>query len=234
VADVLVAAPDGRTPFDFTGRLSFSWPRDAGQDVLNVGEPGYAPQFAYGYGLRYAAPAHTGVLSEDPGVTVSRSNVDRYFADGRIQSPWSLMLRDQGGDSRVGAILAATSPRGALVVRPTDGAAQESAMSLTFSGAAEALIMGPPVDLSRQRNGDMVLAFSIRLDAPLSGPLELGFGRQRTSIAPLLSDARPGVWRSVRIPLSCFDGAGSGWRLWKPRSRFDRRALSGCRWRRSA
>jgi beta-glucosidase len=210
VADVLVAAPDGRTPFDFTGRLSFSWPRDAGQDVLNVGEPGYAPQFAYGYGLRYAAPAHTGVLSEDPGVTVSRSNVDRYFADGRIQSPWSLMLRDQGGDSRVGAILAATSPRGALVVRPTDGAAQESAMSLTFSGAAEALIMGPPVDLSRQRNGDMVLAFSIRLDAPLSGPLELGFGRQRTSIAPLLSDARPGVWRSVRIPLSCFDGAGSG------------------------
>lgn len=83
-------------------------------------------------------------------------------------------------------------------------------MSLTFSGPAEALIMGPPVDLSRQRNGDMVLAFSIRLDGPLSGPLELGFGRARTDIAPLLGDARPGVWRSIRIPLACFDGEGSG------------------------
>jgi beta-glucosidase len=210
VADVLVAGSDGRARFDFTGRLSFSWPRNAGQDLLNVGEPGYAPQFPYGYGLSYAAPVRTGAFSEDPGVTTGRSNVDSYFADGRIQSPWSLMLRDEGGDSRVGAILEASSPRGALLVRSTDGAAQESALSLSFSGPAEVLIMGPPVDLSRQRNGDMALAFSIRLDEPLSGPLELGFGRERTSIAPMLSDMRPGVWRSIRIPLACFDRDGSG------------------------
>ncbi len=209
VADVLVADRDGSAAFDFTGRLSFSWPRNAGQDVLNVGEPGYAPQFAYGYGLSYAAPGVTETLSEDPGATASRNNVDGYFTDGRIQSPWSLMLRDQGGDSRAGTVLAASSPRDALTVRPTDGMAQESAMALTFKGPAEALITGPPVDLSRQRNGEMVLAFSIRLDAPPSGPINLGFGQQKIDIASTLEGARPGVWRSFRIRLACFDSSQS-------------------------
>ena len=205
VADVLVAGRDGRAPFDFTGRLSFSWPKDATQAVLNVGEPGYSPQFAYGYGLDYATTIRTGVLSEEPGVVAGPGNVDLYFADGRVRAPWSLMLRDAGGDSRVGTVLAASSPRGALTVRATDGVAQESAMALTFTGAGEALIMGPSVDLSRQRNGDMVLSFSLRLDAAPSGPVEIGFGRQRLDLASLLEGLRPGVWRSIRIPLSCFD-----------------------------
>lgn len=210
VADVLIAGPDGRAPFDFSGRLSFSWPRDAGQALLNVGQPGYDPQFAYGYGLSYAAPGSVGLLSEEPGVAAARGNADVYFTDGRVQSPWSLMLRDEGGDSRVSGALSASSSRGALSVRPTDGSAQESAFALTYSGPAEALITGPAVDLSRQRNGDMVLAFSIRPDGPLAGPLELGFGRQRIDIAPLLADARPGVWSTVRIPLACFAPALSG------------------------
>ena len=63
----------------------------------------------------------------------------------------------------------------------TDGSAQESAMALTFSGPAQAVIFGQPVDLSRQRNGDMVLAFSARLDAVPTGPVELGLNLDRST-----------------------------------------------------
>jgi beta-glucosidase len=206
VADVLVAGRDGRPRFDFTGRLSFSWPKDAGQDVLNIGDAAYEPQFPYGFGLTYVTPAVTAQLSEEPGVSATASNLDVYFADGRVQAPWSLMLRDAGGDSRVGTVLSGTSPRGAVTVRPTDGAAQESAMALTFAGAGEALIYGAPVDLSRQRNGDMVLAFSVRLDAEPSGPIEIGFGRQRADIEPMVSGGAVGTWQSVKLRLSCLDG----------------------------
>lgn len=207
VADVLVAGPDGRAPFDFTGRLSFSWPKTADQDVLNVGEPGYDPQFAYGYGLSYARPAQVGTLAEDPGRVVVRGNLDGYFRDGRVLAPWSLILRDDGGDARVGQRLAASSPRANLSVRATDGSAQESAMALTFSGPAQAVIFGQPVDLSRQRNGDMVLAFSARLDAVPTGSVELGFGQDRIDIAPLLAQGRVGEWRQIRVRLACFDAA---------------------------
>jgi beta-glucosidase len=210
VADVLVAGRAGQPRFEFTGRLSFSWPRDAGQDGLNIGEADYEPQFPYGFGLTYAAPAATAQLSEEPGVSVTASNLDTYFADGRIQAPWSLMLRDAGGDSRVGTVLSGTSPRGAVTVRPTDGTAQENAMALTFAGAGEALIYGAPVDLSRQRNGDMVLAFSVRLDAEPSGPMEIGFGRQRADIEPMVSGSAAGTWQSVKLRLSCFQGDRAG------------------------
>jgi beta-glucosidase len=207
VADVLVEGPDGR---DFTGRLSFSWPRSSDQDVLNHGDENYAPQFAYGYGLSYAKPVTVGLLSEDGATTVTRSNLDRYFRDGRVQSPWSLLLRDNGGDARVGQALSSASPRGNVSVRAADGAAQESAMALSFAGPAEAVIFGPAVDLSRQRNGDMVLAAAVRLDGPAQGPVELGFGKDRIDIAPLLQEATLGEWKTIRIRLACFDAEAAG------------------------
>jgi beta-glucosidase len=46
VADVLY----GRRPF--TGRLPVSWPRSVAQEPINVGDAGYNPLFAYGFGLR--------------------------------------------------------------------------------------------------------------------------------------------------------------------------------------
>jgi len=36
----------------FTGKLSFSWPRAVAQEPINVGDNGYDPLYAYGFGLR--------------------------------------------------------------------------------------------------------------------------------------------------------------------------------------
>jgi beta-glucosidase len=55
IADVLVADADGKPRYDFSGRLSFSWPASADQTEVNVGDPDYDPRFAYGYGLSYGA-----------------------------------------------------------------------------------------------------------------------------------------------------------------------------------
>ena len=41
--------------FDFSGRLSFSWPRSMDQIPINVGDAGYDPLFKYGYGLQYSS-----------------------------------------------------------------------------------------------------------------------------------------------------------------------------------
>ena len=38
--------------FDFSGRLSFSWPKQNGQQV-NTGDLNYEPVFEFGYGLSY-------------------------------------------------------------------------------------------------------------------------------------------------------------------------------------
>jgi len=56
VADVLFKAPDGSVPYDFHGKLPFSWPRTPRDTVANFGQSGEAPLFPYGYGLRYHEP----------------------------------------------------------------------------------------------------------------------------------------------------------------------------------
>lgn len=53
VADVLFKNANGQVNRDFKGTLSFSWPKSACQAVVNIGDAGYAPQFALGYGLNY-------------------------------------------------------------------------------------------------------------------------------------------------------------------------------------
>jgi beta-glucosidase len=47
VADVLFG------DYKPTGKLSFSWPRSSDQTTVHPGDPGYDPQFAYGFGLSY-------------------------------------------------------------------------------------------------------------------------------------------------------------------------------------
>jgi hypothetical protein len=39
--------------FDFTGKLSYSWPKSKDQAVLNFTDSVYDPLFPYGYGLTY-------------------------------------------------------------------------------------------------------------------------------------------------------------------------------------
>ena len=211
VADVLIGDSAGAPRHDFKGTLSFSWPRNAAGTPLNRGEPGYDPQFAYGYGLTYANPGSVPTLSEDSGVTGETSVLDRYFVDGRYVAPWVLLLNDAGGQNKPGVVKQAASPRGGVSVRPVDDLAQESGQQFTFSGAGEASaqIWGTPVDLTRQANGEMALSFRYRVDAAPTGPLHLSLGQGRVDLANLIKTAPSQQWRSVKVRLSCFRNAGA-------------------------
>jgi beta-glucosidase len=89
VADVLIAAADGRPRHDFKGRLSFSWPKLPTQSVLNRGGAGYDPLFAYGFGMTYADRAELPQLTVDmTGVDQSRPDV--YVVEGRAAGAWRL------------------------------------------------------------------------------------------------------------------------------------------------
>ncbi|WP_191555458.1 glycoside hydrolase family 3 protein [Brevundimonas aurantiaca] len=206
IADVLVGRADGKPRHDFHGKLSFSWPKDATGTPLNHGQPGYDPQFAYGYGLTYAAPARVGMLSEESGVSAQATNLDRYFVDGRFVSPWSLLLNDAGGQTRPGTAKTTTSPRAGVASRPVDDLAQESGQQFAFAGTGPASveIWGTPVDLTRQANGAVALGFRYRVDVAPSAPVAFKLGGGAVDLTGLLRSAPVGQWREARIPLTCF------------------------------
>ena len=53
IADVIFKNNAGGINYDFSGKLSFSWPKTADQFVLNRHDADYDPLFAYGFGLTY-------------------------------------------------------------------------------------------------------------------------------------------------------------------------------------
>ena len=53
IADVIFKNSAGDINYDFSGKLSFSWPKRSDQLILNRNDVDYDPLFAYGFGLTY-------------------------------------------------------------------------------------------------------------------------------------------------------------------------------------
>jgi beta-glucosidase len=196
VADVLIGDKAGKPRHDFQGKLSFSWPRTAGQFRLNKGDKGYDPLFAYGYGLSYAKPGKVGRLSEVSGVTAHADNVVNYFVGGKTPAPFAFKA----------------SPSSSVQIAPVDaGNVQEAGRQITFAGdkAGKLSIVGDKsLDLSFQTNADMALSFAYRLDAAATGRVTLAMGAGRLDVTPP-AGSPTGQWAGVKIPLKCFQAAGT-------------------------
>jgi beta-glucosidase len=109
---------------------------------------------------------------------------------------------------------------GALSVTAVDHAAQEDARLATWSGAGAATLAlqgASPIDLQREANGQLSLAFNYRVDSAPSAPVQLAVecgancGGQY-EITEHLRKATKGEWQQLKILLQCFQKAGADMR----------------------
>ncbi|HEV8330006.1 MAG TPA: exo 1,3/1,4-beta-D-glucan glucohydrolase [Steroidobacteraceae bacterium] len=203
IADVLIADAGGRPRRDFTGKLSFSWPKSAAQTRLNVGQPKYEPLFAYGYGLSYQHPGSVPVLSEESGVSAAQWNVDKYFVGGRTRPPWSFSLAPE---------------RDVVSMRSVDaGGVQEAGRQFTWNGTGEgaAVVVGAmPINLVRQTNADLLLEMEYRVDEKPASRVQLTMScgaacAGTLDLTPILSAAPLAQWQTLKVRLSDFRKAGA-------------------------
>jgi len=215
VADVLLRDANGKVAHDFRGRLSFSWPRNAIDTPLNVGQDNYNPLFAYGYGLDYASSRTVESLDEDPGVDLSASQSDRFFERGALSKGWRLralagavpsymsVVSDKSGDGvQVGAV---------------DYKAQEDAWRFTWTGSGRpsiAFVPPVPLDLNRETNGDVLLLMTLRIESAIKPYLSLivECGDECTVKVPVgqqLMELPRNQWARIGIPLKCLQAAGA-------------------------
>jgi beta-glucosidase len=206
VADVLVADAAGQPRHDFSGRLSFSWPRDPAQGRLNPHHPGYDPLFALGYGLDYAtAEAGPGRLATDvAGAAGARDGVVALYR-GRPLPPWAVFIGSGEGPPMMVSGNYAAHASGAVTARAADMRVQEDALRIEFSGTApaRAFFDGPGLDLRGYRAAG-VLAFAIRQDEPAAGGLRLSVGAGSIDLAAQGERFVGEGWVEVSVPLACF------------------------------
>ena len=109
---------------------------------------------------------------------------------------------------------------GALTVTAIDRAAQEDARLATWTGTklgTLALQGAAPIDLQRETNGQLSLAFDYRVDTPPSKDVTLAIecGEQCSGTFPLadhLRKAPRGEWQQLKIMLQCFAKSGADMR----------------------
>ena len=216
VADVLFRAANGGEGRDFTGRLSFPWPRTAMPVAYDDEDRTRGALFARGYGLSYAHAGEVGRLSENPEIPVDRGDRDSLFQAGHPTAPWSLFVADKLAQVRATGGEQA-SPAGAVRV-----AVRDSLLTVGWSGASRGdfWIGGRPVDLrAAALRGDAVEA-RFRIDRPPSGSVSLGVRCGATSqaadtgcalaggamldVTQALKSVRTGEWATLSLPLACF------------------------------
>ena len=191
VADVLVGDAAGKPRTDFHGTLSYSWPKTAAQFTLNPGEKDYDPLFGLGYGLTYAHGGSVPQLSEVSGVDPSLGNTSIFFAKGRVPAPFTHRLD------------------GNVTMKPVDSATlQEGANQLIWTGAGTARIDSPAkMNLLREVNADVQLQITYRVDRAPAAPVKLQLGTATVDGDALFAKAGS-EWRSVKVPLACFQSHG--------------------------
>lgn len=211
VADVLFGKAD------FKGMLPFSWPKKATQFELNIGDANYDPLFPYGFGLRYARPTKTPMLSEESGLAAGAElPTGTWFARGKIPPGLQLNLGTSGAMIPV-TTASATTANGWLKASAVDRNAQEDARRLIWSGGggASALVQSSaPIDLSRETNGAVAVEIDVRVNEAPTGTARMivaGPNNDITGVdvAPSLRAIAGKGWQTLSVPLPCFAKGGA-------------------------
>jgi beta-glucosidase len=215
ISDVVFRKKDGSVNYDFTGKLSFSWPRDATGTPLNVNKEPYDPLFPFGFGLTYAAPAELAAQPEDPGVPAELMSTGSYFDKGQPVQPWSLRVSNGTDTTRITTVPAETVG-GRVKVTAIDDAVQEGARRFVFDGSGAAAVQitsEGAVDISRETNGDVMLLVRLRRDADAPKDVKLGMAcgagcGGSIALGDTLAGVPAGKWQTIGVPLKCFAKAG--------------------------
>jgi beta-glucosidase len=197
--------------FDFTGRLSFSWPATALPVTFDEHGAAQGALFPRGYGLTSAESKELGFLSEDPQLPPSAREQDTLFQAGHVTAPWSIYVSDSAGEVRLTMQLQA-SPTGAVTA-----ALISRSVQVTWSGIArgEFRIGERPVNIDHQ-----ALRLHYRVEEKPKQPVILGTrceglqrcGMGRTTgldLGSYFRTAHPGKWETLIVSLTCLEDAGA-------------------------
>ncbi len=217
VADVLLRAADGTIPFDFSGRLSFSWPGTGMPVTFGPDDTVSGALFARGYGLDYRSSASAPQFSEDAAIPASWQVPEgSLLHGGRVIAPWAMFVADGGEQVHV-TTEHQRSPHDVLdVARRRDG------MAAQWQGGAPGilLISGREEDLRSLAGTGGALSLRYRIDGAPDRRVTLRMrctepscgtpaGAVLDVTAELKPSSPPGRWRTLDVPLRCLAAGGA-------------------------
>ncbi|MFU2512018.1 glycoside hydrolase family 3 N-terminal domain-containing protein [Pseudoalteromonas sp. ASV78] len=210
VADVLLTNSEGKTQFDFTGKLSFSWPKYDDQFTLNVKDADYDPLFPYGYGLTYQDSVNVPALSEKTSPKQSRKSDLHPLFVRSLAKNLTWQLADAATAKVTSAGSSATSgDKQSLVMQSVNLSYQEDARQFNWraQGAVSLSYLKPELLDSKFNTAYLELKMRIDKAPALGSKLQIMCNKDNclteldfTSFEKLMADKN---WHTLAIPLNC-------------------------------
>jgi beta-glucosidase len=214
IADVLFRAADGAVPFDFSGRLSFSWPATAMPVTFGPAGTVSGALFATGSGFDYHSPGSLPHLSEDARIPAERQVPDGSLLHaGRVIAPWSMFVADQGAEVHVTTERQRSPHEAVGVARGGEG------IEAHWSGSRQGtlLISGREMDLRPLAGRGGALTLRYRIDSAPEQRVTMDMRCVETScgaaegatldLTAAFKSEPLHQWRTLDVPLVCL-GAG--------------------------
>ena len=220
VADVLFRDAQDQVQYDFSGRLSYSWPKTPTQ-IVNRGDSDYQPLLPYGFGLSYG---DDNVLSDELNEQVSTEGAQQHdvaLFTGTVQKPWQMALYS---GEQVLPVSANTHTLGALSYRTIDKQVQEDARKLSFDGSARAGMRLASEsyfreDLQAKLGSEAVLSMQVMVEQAPSAAVKVimncesegdtpGVCHSEVDISEQLRTLPANTWQALSIDSQCFTKQG--------------------------
>ena len=209
VSDLLFKNIDGSLNTDFTGKLSFSWPKRPDQYLLNKGDVNYDPLFAYGYSLNASEKSSVGdnlPTDFDDLVAPVRSQIE--ILSRKPNANLNEFISDADGQSLMSAN---SSKNVAVAYRTVDKDVQEDARRLEFSALGSyGFIAKAPLDITGMtEQGSIVIDVNLlkRPSSPVTVRVDCGesCSKEVDITAQMAAISLDDQWQRIDIPLTCFD-----------------------------
>lgn len=220
VADVLFQSKSSDlkahsdSAYDFTGRLSFSWPMHTDQQA-NFTQTAPAPLFALGYGLSYQdSGVNMTLLQETVATSASVAHTTHAIFNGRAMKPWQLVLRDANG--QVIPMLNSVERNKNMTIESVDRFVQHDSRQITWLGNGTAhveLMAVEPQNLSDMLQRNTSINFDVRLHQYAQDEVFFGMAcdgncKAQVPIADTLNSLPPHQWQTISIRAECIIDAG--------------------------
>jgi len=216
VADLIFSKSNGDIQFNFTGKLSFTWPASPRQTAINRYDEESVGLLPYGYGMSYGtSSSEENILSNNLSEIIQSSNKtlpDLALFDRAVKTPWTLWM---GGQNSRQEVTSSQQQSDTLAFRTIDKIVQEDAFELIFTGPAQVSISSAfPSDLRSYREADASLVMNFKVDNSASKRVYIGMDCEDSCEAKLdvgkqIQAAPLGKWQSMSIDLQCFQNAGA-------------------------
>jgi beta-glucosidase len=218
IADVLLKSLADNIQHDFTGKLSFSWPKLPTQ-IVNRFDEDHQPLFSYGYGLNYQDDTLLADLSEQSNVALNTHLITDIFL-GKAIAPWKMLLFSQQQNIEIES--SSVSLKG-ISYRTVDKEIQEDSFRLRTTGAASAGVKfinsnGFREDLTSELEKNAALTFSVKRDSDINAPVYITMNCETLgdtancqasyNIQAQLTASKQGEWQDIAISLHCFAEKG--------------------------